>query len=99
MYQIENFELRTPHVVAFQPKAGCVIRVTTGRLWLTLQGNPNDVWLQAGESWTMPVVNATLWLSAEPAAEFQIAQSITLRRRPSWQQPFNFGGRILANAY
>jgi len=99
MYQIENFELNTPHVVACQLKAGCVIRVTTGRLWLTLPGRPDDIWLQAGESWTMPFVNTTLWLSAEPAAEFRIAQPITLRRRPSLHQPFNFGAKLLANAY
>lgn len=99
MYQIETFELNTAHVVAYQLKVGCVIRVTSGRLWLTRQGSPDDIWLQAGESWTMPVANGTLWLSAEPAAEFQIAQAITLRRRPSLHQPLGFGAKLLANAY
>ncbi|MEO8118308.1 MAG: DUF2917 domain-containing protein [Rhodoferax sp.] len=99
MYQIENFEFSTPRVVAYRLKAGCVIRITSGRLWLTLQGSPDDLWLQAGESWTMPVVNGTLWLSAEPAAELQMAQPISMRRRPSLLQPFNFGGKVLANTY
>lgn len=89
MYQIENFELNKSSVVGFQLKTGCLIRVTAGRLWLTLQGQPGDVWLQAGECWTMPAVNATVWLSAEPTTEFQIAQSITMRCWP--------GGKTLIN--
>jgi len=98
MYQIENFELSTPRVVAYQLKTGCVIRVTSGRLWLTRQGSPDDLWLQAGESWTMPAANGTLWLSAEPAAEFRIAHPLSTRRWPGLPQPFNLGGKVLANA-
>ncbi|CAN5406696.1 hypothetical protein BH10PSE16_BH10PSE16_20370 [soil metagenome] len=90
MYQIENFELSTSRVVAFHPKAGCVIRVTAGRLWLTVQGQPHDVWLQAGESWAVPGVNAVLWLSAEPSASFQMAHAIAPQRRLGAQQPFAF---------
>lgn len=82
MYQIDNFELSTSRVVAFHPKAGCVIRVTAGRLWLTVQGQPHDVWLQAGESWAVPPgANAVLWLSAEPSASLQMAQAIAPQRR------------------
>lgn len=79
MKQIENFELTAARVAAFQLKAGCVIRVTTGCLWLTLQGRPDDIWLRAGQAWTVPA-NGTLWLSAEPAATFQVLQAIALRR-------------------
>jgi hypothetical protein len=79
MYQIESFELSTPRAVAFRLEVGCVIRITSGRLWLTLQGQPQDVWLQAGDAWTVPV-NSTLWLSAEPAAEFRVAQSNAMRQ-------------------
>lgn len=80
MYQIEHFELNSACAIAFQLKTNCVIRVTTGRLWLTIQGRLNDVWLQAGDEWSMPV-NGRLWLSAEPLAMFQIARPIA---EPRW---------------
>jgi Protein of unknown function (DUF2917) len=86
MYQIEHFELNSARAIAFQLKTDCVIRVTTGRLWLTLQGRPNDVWLQAGDDWNMPL-NGKLWLSAEPLAMFQIARPIAEPRRLSLLKP------------
>ena len=90
MHRIENFELSTLPVVAFQASAGTVIRVTAGRLWLTVQGQPVDVWLQAGESWSVPGASAVLWLSAEPFACFQMAHAITARRRPTAQLALAF---------
>ena len=85
MHRIENFELSTCRVVAFHASAGTVIRVTAGRLWLTVQGQSHDVWLQAGESWSVPGANAVLWLSAEPLACFQMAHAIAPRLRPAAQ--------------
>lgn len=73
MHLIEHYELRTPRVVTFQLKAQSEIRVLRGCLWLTLAGLPEDVWLQPGQTWTVPV-HGQLWLSAEPVAAFQIAQ-------------------------
>ncbi len=78
MHKIEHYELHAQHPVACQLKAECVVRVDTGRLWLTLQGRTNDVWLQAGEAWMLPV-DGTLWLSAEPIASFHIAQPLARR--------------------
>ena len=83
MYRIETFELSQPRVAAFQLKAGCVIRVTAGSLWLTQQGQSNDVWLQDGGRWTLPA-KGMVWLSAETAAAFQIAQPIMKEWRPGW---------------
>lgn len=79
MHLIENYELRTPRVVAFQLKAQSEIRVLSGCLWLTLAGLPEDVWLQPGQAWILPV-NGQLWLSAEPVAAFQIAQFSAARQ-------------------
>jgi len=92
MYQIENFELPTSRVVAFHSQAGCVIRVTAGRLWLTVQGRPDDVWLHAGQSWTAPQGHATVWLSAEPAASLQMAYPVAAPRRAHLRQPLPLGG-------
>ena len=86
MYQIEHFELNSARATAFQLKTNCIIRVTTGRLWLTLQGRLTDVWLHAGEDWTMPS-NGKLWLSAEPLALFQIARPLAVPRRLSVLKP------------
>lgn len=79
MHLIENYELRTPGVLAFELMAGSEIRVVTGRLWLTLEGFAEDVWLQAGEAWALPA-NGRLWLSAEPVADFRIARFAAARR-------------------
>lgn len=82
MHQVESFEWSSPRVVAIKLKAGSVIRVTSGRLWLTQQGQTDDVWLQTGATWTVPV-NATLWLSAEPVTQFQLLQA--------WASPSHTG--------
>lgn len=97
MYQIEHFELSATRATTFQLKTGCVIRVTSGRLWLTVQGDHNDVWLQAGEHWIMPA-NGTLWLSAEPQAVFQIAQPIAVLRPVRLLKLLNFGSTIFTHA-
>jgi hypothetical protein len=81
MVKIEQFELRTPEVVALRLPAGAVLRVSTGRLWLTQEGRSEDVWLQAHGSWTAPQA-VLVRLSAEPSVDFQIAQPDALRRAP-----------------
>lgn len=91
MYQIENFELGTSRVARFRLKAGDVIRLTEGRMWLTLQGSQDDIWLRAGDSWTLPA-NGTIFLSAEPIAVFQMALPIeATRRSQGMAQPLAWG--------
>ncbi len=92
MHQIEHFELATPHPVSLTLSAGCVIRVTHGRLWLTRPGHLEDVWLQAGEAWALPA-SGTVWLSAEPVAQFQLAHKLT-----GWRWPRLANLRLLINA-
>ena len=75
MHQIEHYELTEPRAVGMTLRAGCVVRVSHGRLWLTQPGQMQDVWLQAGESWTQ-AATGTVWLGAEPSAQFQLAQVV-----------------------
>nr|WP_315237986.1 DUF2917 domain-containing protein [uncultured Albidiferax sp.] len=81
MVRIEHFELRTPDVVVLRLPAGAVLRVSTGRLWLTQEGHSEDVWLQAHGSWTAPQA-VSVRLSAEPSVDFQIAQPAVVRSAP-----------------
>jgi hypothetical protein len=81
MHQIEHFQLATPQPISLKLRAGCVIRVTHGRLWVTRPNHLEDVWLHAGERWMLPD-SAAVWLSAEPQAQFQLAHSLTGWRRP-----------------
>ena len=75
MDRIEHFELGTNRTAALALEAGCVIRVRSGRLWLTMQGQPDDVWLQAADWFTLPA-SGTVWISAEPVAQFQVARCV-----------------------
>jgi len=75
MHQIEHYELTEPRTVGMSLRAGCVVRVGHGRLWLTRPGHALDLWLHAGESWTLPTTG-TVWLSAETTAQFQLAQVV-----------------------
>jgi len=79
MHSIENFELSTPAAISLTLQTGSVLRATGGRLWLTLAGHPDDIWLKAGERWTMPS-RGTVCLSAEPAAAFQILHPVASQR-------------------
>ena len=81
MVRIEHFELRTPEVVALRLPAGAVLRVSTGRLWLTQDGRSEDVWLQTHGSWTAPQA-VSVRLSAEPSVDFQIAQPAAMHLAP-----------------
>ena len=90
MYQIDTFELNTARVALFRLKAGCVVRVTGGRLWMTHQGQAEDIWLGTGEHWTLPMSDV-LYLSAEPTVTFQIAQVLPQQKAPHLQRNPNTG--------
>lgn len=68
MYRIELFECRTTPI-QLHLKAASAIRLNTGMLWLTVEGQCEDVWLRAGEQWDAPR-DVKVWLSAESVAHF-----------------------------
>ena len=75
MHQIEHYELTEPRAVGLTLRAGCTVRVSHGRLWLTRPSHTLDLWMHAGESWTQPSTGL-VWLSAEPTAQFQLAHLV-----------------------
>jgi hypothetical protein len=85
MYRLELFELHTGTPSRMHLKAGNRLRVNAGTLWLTLQGQSDDVWLRTGEYWNAPR-DVTVWLSGEPSARIDVLhgapeRAATPRRR------------------
>lgn len=54
--------------------------VTSGRLWLTLSGDPADHWLAAGEGLTVAAGQQAV-VESGPEAEFQLLQPVPKPRR------------------
>jgi hypothetical protein len=74
MYRLELFECRAAPI-QLHLKAGNSIRVSAGRLWLTVEGKLEDVWLRGGEQWDASR-NLKVWLSAESVASFGLLHAI-----------------------
>ncbi|MDE1183101.1 DUF2917 domain-containing protein [Paraburkholderia sp.] len=64
MREIRTFELepREP-VSAWRASQPLVLNVMAGQVWLTVDGDAEDYWLDAGESFELPR-NALAWVSA-----------------------------------
>ena len=75
MYRIEHFEFHDARAQALRVRAGSLLRLSAGRLWITLEGGSEDIWLQPGEQWCAPRA-ARLWLSAEPRARFEVLHAV-----------------------
>ena len=87
MHQFENFEFTGTATISLVVPARTIVRVQSGRLWLTMAGKADDIWLTADEQWQAP--NSTrLHLSAEPQACFAlgrpVADSQVRKFRPEW---------------
>ena len=100
MQSMEWFESSSDAPARLQLAAGACIRVRAGRLWLTVEGQANDVWLGAGESWSAAQA-ANVWLSGEPVAQFAVLRP-RLRQIASQNHAFAFnavGQKIQELAY
>lgn len=71
----QHFQLQTPRCVAVMVAAGDKVQVSEGCIWLTLEGQLRDVWLQAGDCWTVPVGGRS-WISAEAPTTFAVGQAV-----------------------
>ena len=81
MYRIEHFEFHDARAQALRVRAGSLLRLGAGRLWITLEGGSEDIWLQPGEQWCAPRA-ARLWLSAEPLAQFEVLHAVARTAAP-----------------
>jgi hypothetical protein len=74
--EIRHYELDSGVCVAHRNPTASRITVASGTLWLTLEGDAADYWLQTGDSLTI-APRQRLWLSAETdAARFGITRAL-----------------------
>ena len=78
MQRLDRFESTSTAARPLRLDAGSTIRVCHGRLWLTMDGQLEDVWLAPGDVWVAgrPV---TVWLSGEPLAGFELLHPVALK--------------------
>lgn len=76
MHQFEHYEFTGTRTLSLVVVAGTLLRLQTGRLWLTMQGNADDIWLNAGDEW-QALRASRLHLSAEPQATFALGRPVT----------------------
>ncbi|MDC8786411.1 DUF2917 domain-containing protein [Roseateles koreensis] len=77
MYRIVELELRDAVARPLHLRQGCILRVLTGRVWLTQDRDSADLWLLPAQEWQAPAsASVKLWLSGEPTASLQILNPI-----------------------
>jgi hypothetical protein len=62
---------------------GALLRVISGRVWLTLEGRSEDIWLMPGEEWRATAA-VRVWLSAEPTARLQRLEPVPHGAEARW---------------
>ena len=71
MHHIQNWELRSASAHRLLLGRGSVLRVTAGRVWITLEQGNEDIWLLPGQDWVAPG-RVYIWISADPVARLQM---------------------------
>ena len=95
MQRLERFESAAQPSL-MQVTAGSCIRVCHGALWLTLEGQPDDIWLAGGEQW-VATGPAKLWISGEPHVSFELLHPVAPRRSDAaWARSVQ---AVLATSY
>jgi quercetin dioxygenase-like cupin family protein len=74
MREIRHFELAHGEpATGWDVTRPLILNVTAGKLWLTIEGDSEDYWLAAGDSFELPRA-ARAWVSAERGgARFALA--------------------------
>lgn len=86
MHTDEHINLSNEFPIALSLKAGDLLQVNTGCIWLTLQGHARDVWVRAEESWSLPL-NARVWIGTDNGANFLVRRNTGLQK--SANRPLN----------
>lgn len=76
MQHSQHIHLETPQTLGLSLGAGDKVHVTQGCIWLTLEGHSRDVWLNANDSWSVPL-QAKVWISTETLAAFTVCRHHT----------------------
>lgn len=88
MRELRTFELDQPGLpVSWRAGYGQTVCAVAGKLWVTVEGNPGDIWLAPGDELALPE-GYRVWLSGDGAgARFTLAQvpaPWSLRRLLAW---------------
>ena len=75
MQSLELFEFLSSTPARMRMAAGASIRVNSGKLWVTAEGQLEDIWLSAGGQWHAPC-DLVAWLSAEPRTAFEVLRPL-----------------------
>ena len=75
MQSRELFECLSPTPSRLRLPAGSRVRVNAGTLWLTVQGQGDDIWLRCGEHWQASA-DVLVWLSGVPTADFELVRPV-----------------------
>ncbi|RZT38672.1 DUF2917 domain-containing protein [Cupriavidus agavae] len=68
MRELRTFELDQPgHPVSWRARHGQSVTALEGQLWLTVEGQPADIWLRPGDTRVL-TEGERVWLSAESAS-------------------------------
>ncbi|CAG4890241.1 DUF2917 domain-containing protein [Paraburkholderia saeva] len=66
MREIRTFELEHDEpAAAWRVAEPLILKVMAGQVWLTIDGDPEDYWLAAGDTFELPR-GARAWVSAGP---------------------------------
>jgi hypothetical protein len=77
MKAVRHFELDQNTASRHHADTDCRIRVVSGRVWLTVEGQSHDVWLDANADHAINKGSA-VWLGAEPVSGVSCAAQITI---------------------
>jgi hypothetical protein len=94
MNRLTELELEAEHFAHLQARAGACLRVATGTLWLTIDGEPDDRLLERGQSAALPPgthvlvqalgAPARAQLDAPPHGWQRIAEAWRAARAQAW---------------
>jgi hypothetical protein len=69
------------------------LRVHSGRIWLTVEGQPADHWLESGHSMTLEPGRLVVIETDRPGSRICLRQQYTSARFPTRLRPAAFGFR------